>query len=955
VRARSSAILASPAIILAGLALLLLSVGEERADRKKCVLVIGIDGLRSDALRVAHTPHLDALIATGVVSYDAFAGGIRGTAKEQITSSGPGWASILTGVWTDKHRVRDNGFSGNRLDQFPHFFKFIKEACPEAVVASFIDWEEIDTRIVAPVAEYFDYRFPDGKPLPSSYVQRDKLVLAEVEQFMETNDPDALFVYFGNVDIAGHGSGFSPGNSQYIAAAETTDEQIGKVLEAIRKRPQFADEDWMTIVSTDHGGLGTSHGGQSRDERTIFMIVSGGGVKQRVISPGPGHVAVPPTAMRHLGLPVDPSWGWEAEPFGFPPYCPGGFSAKADARFGEVSLAWSPAEGYDLDGKEILRDGEVIAKLEPDVSSFTDYPPVDLESEVEQEFEYSLRVSGTDAAACEPLTAKAAFYNGPIDNELAMHLRLEGDLQDHLGTGAGRAEGAATFSRDNDRQYLELQSDGLVKLGKPDSLMFSRDTDFTVALLCKAGVKPGTVGTIFGNRPLEDGSTRGWALGATRAGNLKWELADGVDGVRFQTVSAPLLDGRWHHIAATHDRDGAAAVYIDGAQVSSEGIGVIDLVDARTEVQIGGRLIGSVDEVMVWRRRLMPAEIGSLARETTVIHPPFFDAVADLRFDGNPGDASNSGNDAMLAGAASFDGEGIRSDAVTLLNDGDGPPSYLFLSGHSDFNFGASQDFTVSVWVKSDGAFGLGGTKSDPAIVSNKNWSSGQGKGWIFAAGKDGRWQWNMGDGDNAHRADYDGPAGEISDGIWHHLLVTHDRDHEALIYYDGQQVARRNIAEIGDINSGLPVGIGTDGAFGAEWPAWFNGSIDNVQIWRRTLSSAEVAFVFDHFAVGGQPGERPPPTGRIQRAGNYAHFSYERRVGGMGATAVDYTASGIRYEVQQSIDLKAGNWESLSFDHDVVGLPRDNGDGTETISIRVPVITSGRMQRFLRLRTVTD
>ncbi|MBK8659915.1 MAG: alkaline phosphatase family protein [Bacteroidetes bacterium] len=62
-------------------------------DRK--VLIIGIDGTRSDALQQANVPNLDALIANGLYTYDAWHCG--------ITVSGPSWSTIMTGVWWNKH------------------------------------------------------------------------------------------------------------------------------------------------------------------------------------------------------------------------------------------------------------------------------------------------------------------------------------------------------------------------------------------------------------------------------------------------------------------------------------------------------------------------------------------------------------------------------------------------------------------------------------------------------------------------------------------------------------------------------------------------------------------------------------------------------------------------------------------------------------------------------------
>src|SRR4051812_20813467 len=72
------------------------------AARAKKVLIIGIDGCRPDALRAAKAPNLEALIRDGAYSGKAQTG--------DATISGPGWSSMLTGVWRAKHGVRDNRF-----------------------------------------------------------------------------------------------------------------------------------------------------------------------------------------------------------------------------------------------------------------------------------------------------------------------------------------------------------------------------------------------------------------------------------------------------------------------------------------------------------------------------------------------------------------------------------------------------------------------------------------------------------------------------------------------------------------------------------------------------------------------------------------------------------------------------------------------------------------------------
>jgi predicted AlkP superfamily pyrophosphatase or phosphodiesterase len=273
------------------------------------VLVIGIDGVRPDALQAAATPNIDGLITNGSVSYQAFAGGELGTPSQQPTVSGPGWSSILTGVWVDKHHVKGNKFEEPNYDNYPHFFKRIKEANPHAYLSSIVTWEPIHYRILSDE----DYRYTT---VGEDYGMMDADATKNAVEHLGSADPDALFFYLGDVDETGHKFGYSTEVPEYMKALEIADAQVGAILEAITSRPNYKNEDWLVIVTTDHGGLDTGHGGQSEDERTIFFITSGNGANRGELSPGPGHVAVPPTVFKHLGISVKPEWGWEGEVFG---------------------------------------------------------------------------------------------------------------------------------------------------------------------------------------------------------------------------------------------------------------------------------------------------------------------------------------------------------------------------------------------------------------------------------------------------------------------------------------------------------------------------------------------------------------------------------------------------------------------------------------------------------------
>lgn len=268
-------------------------------------------------------PNLKAIFDGGTVSWTATAGGELETPTQQQTISGPGWTSICTGVWTDKHHVVDNSkppvdqpdTKGSWLvSRAPHFARPLKAAFPECRIASVCSWDWIEDYLVAAQPALFaDHLKGKGK----DYAARDEDVKSKAATLLGTTDPDVLFLHLDQVDGAGHATGFSPDNPAYLSAIHHVDDLVGAVNAAIRARPSAKDEKWLTIVTTDHGGLERKHGGQSPEERTIFFAVQGAGVPAgRVLRESPGHTALAPTLFQYLGVPIDPAWGWASESFG---------------------------------------------------------------------------------------------------------------------------------------------------------------------------------------------------------------------------------------------------------------------------------------------------------------------------------------------------------------------------------------------------------------------------------------------------------------------------------------------------------------------------------------------------------------------------------------------------------------------------------------------------------------
>jgi predicted AlkP superfamily pyrophosphatase or phosphodiesterase len=280
----------------------------------KKVLFIGIDGTRFDAVEKAQTPNLDGLMAGGIHSPTCLILGDR--YKKNDTVSGPGWSSILTGVWADKHGVHNNSFTGMNYQEYPHFFARVKESRPEARTVSLVTWKPIYEKIVsaADVSRHFGLQ---GRGTPE-YDRYDREATDEAVKQLAEGNPDALFLYIGQVDETGHAHGFHPSVPEYIAAIERADSLVGRAVAAMQGRKTFGQEDWLVIVTADHGGKGKGHGGGHNDPDVVnsFLIVSGRSARRGLFEEQVYIVDAPVTALVHLGVSLKSEWNLDGRAVG---------------------------------------------------------------------------------------------------------------------------------------------------------------------------------------------------------------------------------------------------------------------------------------------------------------------------------------------------------------------------------------------------------------------------------------------------------------------------------------------------------------------------------------------------------------------------------------------------------------------------------------------------------------
>lgn len=275
------------------------------AGRRPKALLIVVDGTRYDRLTAARTPAIDSVGRAGVLAPSY----ITDTAMT-LPLSGPGHATLHTGVWPDKHLVFENEFAGHALTRYPPLFTRIGRLRPDLVTFSSADWEPINDFLIASATTRLEQE--PGDPARSDAATTHDLVRALKDETL-----DLAFAYFHEVDATGHAAGSD--SAAYGGAIERVDGHVGDILAAVRARPHHAEEDWLVLVSTDHGQTGNLHGGDEETTRTAWIAASASWFDAGVARARSWRqVDVVPTILRHFAIPVDPAWGLDGVSIGTP-------------------------------------------------------------------------------------------------------------------------------------------------------------------------------------------------------------------------------------------------------------------------------------------------------------------------------------------------------------------------------------------------------------------------------------------------------------------------------------------------------------------------------------------------------------------------------------------------------------------------------------------------------------
>lgn len=226
----------------------------------KYAVLLGVDGMGAFC-KDANVVNMNRIFSDGATAYDC--------QSVYPTSSGECWGSMLMGVDPDVHGLTNKKIiDEENIDGYPTLFRLIKNAHPDAHLASFCCWSPINHGIVEDLPGVLRERVGDAA-----------MPMRVREYIAEKGAPTFLFIQMNSIDASGHQNGY--GTPAFLRDVESIDVYIGEIYDAY-KAAGVIDET-LFIVTADHGGINTAHGGDSPEEMNVFLGIAGHSVNKTTL------------------------------------------------------------------------------------------------------------------------------------------------------------------------------------------------------------------------------------------------------------------------------------------------------------------------------------------------------------------------------------------------------------------------------------------------------------------------------------------------------------------------------------------------------------------------------------------------------------------------------------------------------------------------------------------------
>ena len=261
------------------------------------VVVVGVDGMTASSVTRATTPNMHDIMTHGAWT-------LHGRSVDPSVSS-PNWASMIMGAKPETHGITSNDWKPGDTPACPTIFGVCRTAHPDAPIAAIYEWGGFGNLFKKANVTFHANPKAGFWKLYVRHRSHAYVTAQTAVSCIKEKKPLLTFVHFDLVDHAGHQNGYD--TEAYDKAVTMADTYVGQVMQAVRDAGM--GDNTVFFVVSDHGGIGTGHGGKTVEETTVPWMVTGPGIAPgREITEAVCVAQLAPTIAQLLGLTPPEKW-----------------------------------------------------------------------------------------------------------------------------------------------------------------------------------------------------------------------------------------------------------------------------------------------------------------------------------------------------------------------------------------------------------------------------------------------------------------------------------------------------------------------------------------------------------------------------------------------------------------------------------------------------------------------
>lgn len=200
------------------------------------VLYIIADGVLGKTMQDLDLPNFRVIARNSLHTYGSLA-----DYKSNTFTKESGLANLLTGVTNDKHKVVGNDFTQANLEQYPSILSRINSKASSYISATFTANESLSSSL---------FKDADKKVLAAN---DDEVITKTTEELLNGNS-DFIVANLQEIYTVGLSNSFASDNAEYVAALKKFDQSVGALINTLKQRKTYAQENWLVIITSSIGG-----------------------------------------------------------------------------------------------------------------------------------------------------------------------------------------------------------------------------------------------------------------------------------------------------------------------------------------------------------------------------------------------------------------------------------------------------------------------------------------------------------------------------------------------------------------------------------------------------------------------------------------------------------------------------------------------------------------------------